>query len=177
MNLKVDITPQDIYIFNDYYFENSETISKAVFKNQLVMGASPLVGGIFVAFINDMPLKPALIILAAVFVLISLPFYFLYPRYHKRKYRKEIKKLYSEGENKGIYGEHEYTIEEDGLLEKTAVNQTKQSWNSIEKIVQHEENTYVFINSIQAHIFPKASVVGGNYDSFINEIKMKIIKP
>jgi len=99
-----------------------------------------------------------------------LPFYFLYPRYHKRKYRKEIKKLYSEGENKGIYGEHEYTIEEDGLLENTAVNQTKQSWNSIEKIVQHGENTYVFINSIQVHIFPKDSVVDGNYDSFINEI-------
>jgi len=46
MNLRVNITPQDIYIFNDYYFENSETIRKAVFKNQLVMGASPLVGGI-----------------------------------------------------------------------------------------------------------------------------------
>ena len=177
MNLKVNIAPQDIYIFNDYYFENSETIKKAVFKNQLFVGASPLVGGIIVPFINDMPLKHALILLVAVFVLISLPFYFLYSRYNKRRYRKEIKKLYSEGENKGIYGEYEYTIEEDWLLVKTAVSQTKQSWNSIEKIVQYKENTYVFISSIQAYIFPKASVVDGNYDSFINEIKMKNIKP
>ncbi|WP_028582053.1 YcxB family protein [Desulfogranum japonicum] len=157
MNLKVNIKPQDVYDFNDYFFENSDTIKKALFKNQLIMGASPLAGGIIV-----------------VFILISLPFYFLYPGYHKRKYRKEIKKLYSEGKNKGIYGEHEYTIEEDGLLEKTAVNETKQNWNSIEKIVQDKENTYVFINSIQAHVFPKASVIEGNYESFVNEIKKKI---
>jgi len=172
--LKVNITYQNLLDFNDYYYENSKIIKSAILKDRLVMTVSPLMGGLTVIFLKEMIFCLAIILISIILLLVSLPIYLLYPRFSKKKYRKGIKKFYSESENKGVLCEHEYTIKEDALLEKTEVNQTIQTWNSIKKVVQYKEDTYVFISSEQAYLFPKASVIEGDYDLFVEELKSKI---
>jgi len=168
MNIKYRVTIEDLYQFNDYFLNTSSDLKKIIVTNQMIIGASPLIGGIIAIFLKDISFKPAVIILLGLFAVFAVPLYLLYPKHYKKKYREQIKKLYPEGENKSVLGEHEIIIEIDGFTEKTHYNQNKQSWEAIEKIVHVENALYIFISSLQAYIIPKNAIFEGNYDDFVN---------
>lgn len=71
--------------------------------------------------------------MAITLLVVSLPLYLWYPKSFKKKYRQNIEKIYAEDGSKGLTGEHEITITNKGIIEKTKYNENKQSWESIEK--------------------------------------------
>ena len=80
---------------------------------------------------------------------------------------REVRNSYAVGSNLGVIGEHEFEVKESGLVEKTAVNETTQSWNGIERIEETENHVFFYISSVTAFILPKGAVAEGNADQFV----------
>jgi len=66
-----------------------------------------------------------------------------------------VRKLASEGKNKGILGSHTIIISEEGLQEITEVSESRSIWSGIERIEENEEYIFVYIGAYQAHVIPK----------------------
>ena len=160
----------DLLTLNEYLCEHSLAMKKIMFKNRITLAISPLAGVMVLVYLKNIPMDPAIYIFAFIGIVISLPFYFIYPRYFKWSSRKNMIKLYKEAQNKGVIGVHEICIENDGIVEKTDYNETKQQWGSIESIVSYKDKTLIFIGAVQAHIVPQDSIIDGDYKTFVDEI-------
>jgi len=170
MKIKYTVALEDIYAVSDYLNANSPAMKSSIRKSQLFMASCPLGGILLLIYIKGLLYTTVVLPLLAFGVILGLPLYFLYPKYFRHYQRKIVQRLYSEGQNKGILGEHELTIEEDGIIEKTQYNVTKQRWESIEKIVTGINHTHIFISPLLAYTIPANTVLEGEYVSFVAEL-------
>ena len=76
-----------------------------------------------------------------------------------------------QGTNKGTLGEHELEIDDNGLVERTEVTETRQSWHGVERIVETDEHAFIYVSSMMAHVIPKHSVIAGDPNEFIARAK------
>ncbi len=58
--------------------------------------------------------------------------------------------------NRGVVGEHEYEIREDGLLEKTRVNESVYRWAGFHRIAGSRNYLFVFVTDNNVHYFPRS---------------------
>lgn len=171
MHIIFGINAEELFLFNQYLFDNSKTIQKAFTKNRSMISFSPILAAMILSLVNELSPLNALILAGIVAITISLPAYYVYPMLVRKNLRKRIVKMYSEGQNNGIIGEHELQIDADGLVEKTQLGEVRQEWDKIKDIVSLEGRTYIFISDINAYILPRQSVVSGDYDAFVAELK------
>lgn len=102
--------------------------------------------------------------------------YMFHNRFHERaekRIREHATAMVTEGDNIGIMGRHEMTLTEEGLEETTEVGSQNNLWGSIDRIVTHDDTTYIYVGSLLAHILPKNAVREGNYNLFITELKKR----
>ena len=55
----------------------------------------------------------------------------------------------------GILGEHIITITEEGLREKTAINDSFHDWLGVIDILENQNYIFIFTEEIRAYIIPK----------------------
>jgi|GEM_PF-3280361 len=170
MNIIFGINAEELFIFNQYLFDHSKTIQKAFTKNRSMLSFSPLLAAMILSIVNELSPLNFLMLVGAVAVTISLPAYYYYPLFVRKNLRKRIVKMYAEGQNNGIIGEHELQIDVDGLVEKTQIGEVRQEWDKIKNVVSHNNRTYIFISDINAYILPKDSTIQGDYDNFVAEV-------
>ncbi len=160
----------DLVMLNEYICEHSTAMKRIILKNRITMAISPLAGVMVLVYMKDIPFDPAIFIFAFMGIILSLPLFLYYPRYFKRATRKKMIKLYGKKKKKGVIGVHEISIVNDGIVEKTEYNETKQKWGSIENIVTFKGKTLIFIGAMQAHVVPEDSIIDGDYKTFVNEL-------
>jgi hypothetical protein len=170
MKLKYTLTMEDIYALNDYLIANSPVMKRSIRRGQLLMALCPLAGVLCLIYIKGLLFTNVMLPLLAFGIILGLPLYFLYPKYIRHYQRKTVQGLYAEGQNKGILGQHEIMIDEDGIVENTEYNVTKQRWESIEKIVTGTKHTHIFISPLLAYTIPADKVLEGEYGSFVAEL-------
>lgn len=75
----------------------------------------------------------------------------------------------------GLYGEHELELREDGLIERTAVNETVSDYAAIRRIRNGRYYLYVQMYSYRFYSIPRRSFATSEaaYD-FMQELKMRI---
>ncbi len=171
MNIIFGINAEELFLFNQYLFDSSKTIQKAFTKNRSMICFSPMLAAMILSLVNELSPGNFLLLVGIVAITISLPAYYVYPMFVRKNLRKRIVKMYSEGQNNGIIGEHELQVDADGLVEKTQIGEVRQEWDKIKNVVSHNDRTYIFISDINAYILPKNSVVQGDYDSFVSELQ------
>ena len=126
-----------------------------------------IAGSLFITPTEEVA-RPVIVAAAIVFAgLLSAIFNCTFPASVDRQARR----LYKEGTNKGVFGQHEIEIDDDGLVERTEVNETRQSWHGVERIAETDEHAFIYISSVMAHIIPKQSVTAGDPDTFIARAK------
>lgn len=84
---------------------------------------------------------------------------------------RQVRRLYKEGTNKGVFGQHEIEIDDEGLVERTEVNETRQSWQGVERVGETDEYAFIYISSVMAHVIPKRPGIDGDPDEFITRAK------
>ncbi len=173
MKLRYEISIEDCVAFGHHLVRNSQTMRRAMRSGQMLWAACPIGGVLFVILYNKAPFYKALVLIALIGIIVSVPFYFLYPLYFRWQHERYIRKINKEGKNRGVLGEHELSIEEDGIIEKTDVNENKLLWESVEHIASTENHTFIYISPIMAHVIPRLSVISGNYDDFVTELKKR----
>ena len=70
--------------------------------------------------------------------------------------RRAIHKLLSEVKrDKGQLGRHKVLLDEDGVVESTAVGESRSSWAGIDRLEQDREYIFIYTQPHAAHIIPK----------------------
>lgn len=76
---------------------------------------------------------------------------------------------------RGMFGEHELIIREDGLVERTDVNESMHRWTGFHKIVSSGGYLYVFVTDMNVHIVPKRCFTSEEErQSFEQEIEQRM---
>jgi hypothetical protein len=57
--------------------------------------------------------------------------------------------------NTGVLGEHEIELKDEGLLERTAANETLNRWGAFHKVYGTRGALYIYVTDTQVHIIPR----------------------
>ena len=96
------------------------------------------------------------------------------PGFMLRSAKRNARKLYGEGTNKGWTGWHELEITDEGLVERTEASEQRTRWSAIERLGMTPDHMFVYVSALTAHVIPRASILEGNYESFVEGLKKKL---
>ena len=63
--------------------------------------------------------------------------------------------LRDEKPERGHIGRHHLILSEDGVLERTAVNESRTSWAGVDRVEQNADYIFVYTTPSSAHVVPK----------------------
>jgi hypothetical protein len=91
------------------------------------------------------------------FILIATPFAFLLQWFLERLVvRHAIRSLLrDERPGRGQLGRHRLVLGEDGLVESTAVNESRTAWSGVDRVEQSADYIFIYTSPAAAHVIPK----------------------
>jgi hypothetical protein len=170
MTADYDLTKEDLSAFNLYHHRHSPTARRQYLRSWLLPAFLLLLictglwyladrerGTPFRTFVDLLPLFG------------SVPLYLLlFPWNYRRKLRKIIAGMVSEGANRGLLGRHRVTISPENVSESGDFVQISTAWRAVEKVVALEEHAYIYLNALAAIIVPRrAFATPGEFDEFV----------
>jgi hypothetical protein len=154
MEVSYEITPDDLFAFQwRAVFESPlgrrtrRTVYLGWTLAVLLFAAVPAIGrdGFVVSRIS------------VTFIAIALPIVFLGQWFLERRLMRGaiLRLLEKEKPGKGQLGRHRIVVSEDGLVESTAVGESRTSWAGVDRIEQNSDYIFVYTSPAAAHIIPK----------------------
>ena len=171
--LRYENTMDDTLAFLEFHYAHSPTIRKQ--RSQLRWGASLCV--FLMAFTTCLALsfvQHSPIDLKALMISCSLGavlMFLLMPALTLRSMRRNSRRLFAEGKQQGLLGEHLLEIENDGLTERTDVNETKTLWRGMEQVAATKTHTFIYVTSLSALIIPHDRITEGNLQEFVQDVE------
>ena len=154
LEVEYEITPGDLYAFQWRAAYQSPPLRRerrkvyfVVFLSWVSMSFLPTIGsdGIDLSRFDFMWL-----------VTMFPPVAFLVWLYDRRKTRRSIRELIEkEKPGRGQLGSHKISLNEQGLVESTAVGESHISWAGVDRIEQNEEYIFIYTAPNAAHVIPK----------------------
>lgn len=165
MKIIYENTLEDAIAFNRYHYSNSDTFRKQKDKVTIHLPVALFFAVVILTLlIRDIRIA----VWGSVFIGSYLIFIF---RAYNRDLYKTVGKLYKEQDMKGFVCEHQLEINEDGILEKTEVNERKDKWSGVQLIGADPAHAFIYVGAMQAHIIPRERIVEGDYDRFLESAK------
>ena len=90
--------------------------------------------------------------LVIAFPIVALAQWFLERRLMGRAIRRLLKE---EKPDRGQLGRHKVMLTEDGVVESTAVGESRTSWAGVDRIEQNPEYIFIYTSPAAAHVIPK----------------------
>jgi hypothetical protein len=118
------------------------------------------------------PQIPVLFLLVAALIG-SIYFAVRAPNILLRKMKRNLIKMYAEGQNKTMLGEQELEVSDVGLVERSKFSETKMAWGAIERIETTPDHTFVYTSSTNAYIIPHHKIIQGDYRTLMAEISRR----
>jgi hypothetical protein len=144
MKVDLEITHDDLIKFNHYAILKSK-YNRRFFYSFLIATSFIITVLFFVISPSLLPWSiPSIIIWAAGFSLLWF-----------RVFLSQPSKTNNNDNRKGFTGIHIIEINEQGLREKTEVNDTIHAWKDIKAIEETDEYIYAYIGPLVAHVIPK----------------------
>jgi hypothetical protein len=157
MTVEYEITKDDLSAFNLYHHLHSPTARQQYLRSWLVPAFIGLLifGGIWYLADRerDTPLRTFLDLLP---LFSFVPLYLLYfPWAYRRKLRRIIAGMVSEGQNRGLFSRHRVTISPEGVTDSDELGQASTVWRAVERVVAANEHAYIYTNALAAIIVPR----------------------
>lgn len=165
MLVKYDIAITDVVAFSRHVM-NSPT-SKKNKRRWIIVVIFLITGSLFIPLPEEIPRSMVVELTVAWSALFLLALFVAGPAASDRY----VRGVYKTGANRGTIGEHEIEIDEDGLVERTEVSETRQSWRGVERIDETETHAFFFVSPLMAYIIPKQSIITGDPVTFIATAK------
>ena len=163
MLVKYHNTVDDLVAFNRYHYAHSPAVKRTKFTSMILVSALLIVGALTIP--SNEELSRSVIVAGAV-VLAALCSVILNHTFAVSMDR-QVRRLCKEGTNKSVICQHELEINDDGLVERTEVNETRHSWQGVERIAESDRHVFIYFSAMMAYIIPKESVTSGDPDQFI----------
>ena len=111
---------------------------------------------------------------AAAMALLAVIVHFRLRRSFGRGRDNLYRKIFSEGRNASLLGDHTATLADDGLLIRSAVSESKYLWAGIEKVVSTDTHTLIYVGSISNFVLPRNAILEGNYNEFVKALQERL---
>lgn len=157
MTAEYEITKDDLSAFNLYHQCHSPTARRQYLRSWFVPVLIWLLIFSGIWYLADSergtPLRTFLDLLP---LFSFVPLYLLYfPWAYRRKLRKLVAGMVSEGQNRGLFSRHRVTISPEGVTDSNEHGQTSTSWRGIERVAAAEDYAYIYTNALAAIIVPR----------------------
>jgi len=157
MTTEYEITKDDLSAFNLYHHRHSPVAHRQYLRSWLVPAFIWLLVCTSIWYLADQergtPLRTFLDLLP---LFSGVPVYLLFfPWLYRRKLRKLVADMWSEGQNRGLFDRHRVTISPEGVAETSEHGHTSTTWRAIERVVATQEHAYIYTNALAAIIVPR----------------------
>ena len=85
---------------------------------------------------------------------------------------KQVKKIFSEGENKAYLGLQELEFSADNFIYRRSGVESKAQWSTINNIKESATHFFMYVGNMSAYIIPKGRI-RGDKEEFIKFINAK----
>jgi hypothetical protein len=91
------------------------------------------------------------------FILVAIPIVFLFQWCLERWVIRNVIRSLLEDErpDRGQLGRHRLILGEDGLIETTAVNESRTAWAGVDRVEQNPDYIFIYVTPATAHVIPK----------------------
>jgi hypothetical protein len=86
---------------------------------------------------------------------------------------RRVRRMYGEGKNRGLLGERQIELTDEGLIVRSEVGESKINWEGIEKISHSNDHTFVYTSALTAIIIPRKGIVAEDYERFVRALQEK----
>ena len=163
MRLRYENTLDDAIAFQQYHYTHSPTARRSIAG--LRWGGVALI--MFMCFAAG---KDKLLLHLVEMCILSGIYILILPVLVRRSIKRQSRRMYSEGSNKGMLGEHELEITEDGIIERSPYNETRTAWGAVERIESTPDHTFIYAGSMMAHVIPHSRINEGDYKAFLAQL-------
>jgi hypothetical protein len=170
MTAEYEITKDDLSAFNLYHHRHSPTARRQYLLSWFVPAFIGLLVCSGIWYLadreRDTPLQTFLDLLP---LFSFVPLYLLYfPWVYRRKLRKIVAGMVSEGRNRGLFSRHSVTISPEGVADVSEYGQTSTAWRAVERVAATDENVYIYTNALAAVIVPRRAFAGpSQFEEFV----------
>jgi len=92
----------------------------------------------------------------------------IFPWLYRRRFRKSIDRMLSEGQNRGLFTRRQTSLSNEGIKVTTEFNQTMIAWRGVERIVHNDDYAFIYISSMSAIVVPRRAFSSSSeFDQFI----------
>ena len=167
MNIRYSVTLEDLIAFNRFHIQHSRQLVRQRRIAGLALPLATILVAVVLAILrSDFRLLPFVVLFVVLYVL------FLRRAYGKGL-EKKLRRLYAEGKNKGVLGEHSLHLQDDGISRQSDVGSTTVAFRGIEKIESTPTHTFIYISALSAIVIPKERVIEGDYSEFLMHLRRK----
>jgi len=154
MEVEYEITVDDLYAFHWRAAYSSASARRSRYKNYAYSFlALILVSSLFSFGTNEFVISRANLYFVVVpFLAVVLAYFFLERRMTRRLILQLVKK---EKPDRGQLGRHKVVLSEGGVVESTAVGESRTSWAGVDRIEQNPDYIFLYTSPAGAHIIPK----------------------
>jgi hypothetical protein len=154
MEVEYELTPDDLYDFQwraAFDSPRSRRSTRKIyigwFLALLLISLLPAIGpdGFVISRMN-------FTFLIIAFPLVALAQWFLTRRLMRRALLQLLKE---EKPGRGQLGRHKVVLSEDGVVESTAVGESRTSWAGVHRIEQNPQYIFIYTSAVAAHVIPK----------------------
>ena len=79
-------------------------------------------------------------------------------------------------QHRGVIGKHTLQITDEGLIERTDVNEAISKWAGLHKVVSGPKYLYIYVTESNAHIVPKRYFPSHGIEGFAAELRSRAAK-
>jgi hypothetical protein len=154
MEVEYDLTPDDLYAFQWRAVFVSPRGRRARRNAYLTWALTILVFAIVPAIGADGFVVSRV---SVTFIVVAIVIVFLFQWCLERWLirRTILQLLKDEKPGKGLLGRHRIVLSQDGLIESTAVGESRASWVGVDRVEQDAHNIYIYTSLAVAHVIPK----------------------
>jgi len=179
MTVEYEITKDDLSAFHLYHHRHSPTARRQYLRSWFLPAFVWLLVCSGIWYLADRergtPLRTFLDLLP---LFSGVPLQLLYfPWAYRRKLRKIIEGMVSEGQNRGVFSRHRVTISPEGVTESCEHGQTSTAWRAIERVASAGEHAYIYTNAVAAIIVPRRAFASPTeFDEFVRTAREHLEK-
>lgn len=154
LEIEYEITLDDLYAFQWRANSRSPIVKRASRKTYIYLFLTFLIFALLPSITSDgfVISRANFWWIVIVFPLTAFMTWYLTRRQTRRAILELLKK---EKPGKGQLGSHKISLNDQGLVESTAVGESRTSWAGVDRIEQNQEYIFIYTAPGAAHVIPK----------------------
>jgi len=160
------LTENDLLKFNLYYSANSELHQKHRRRHRVLV---PVAYAVLAALLC---LSRAFVA-ASLFAIFGVAWFLLSPRWMRKRYQKHYEKHIRETVGESLRTPMTLELRADGICSTSHLGESKYRYSAVDKIVENDGYTYVFIGKGMALVLPHDRIPQATISSVVSEITQR----